>query len=522
MRPLIYFRDFTAGSYRRGSALLFTLMGVMVLSTAGLSLLAQTVAAVRLSRVQRDSSQAFNLAESGAEAALIWLHGQSAPPVGSAPFPLYTNTTLGPGTYSVSIDPDDDNFSSTSQLPRYMITATGQVGARQETVQMYVQLKSFGNWAYFNNIEDPSLWYISGMQFNGPVHSNNADGNLLNIDWTGSTSPIFNDQLSVVANRNNYQPRAPVGDAEYRNIYKQGIAGLSLSSFNIPLPSNSTLQKNAAWGNNTGFPTATGVNIPKIGSTTSAGIYIVGDSSMAFSTDAAHPAWQVITIVQGSTTTKLTVQRDTNQTLVEVNGGPATTLSGTTNGAIYTTGNVTNLQGTLADSVVSGSTITGRNAFTLATDLSNSKNVTITNNLKYNTQPDRTKPWNDPVNLKAATLGIVSRNVVLDGAVGPQDLTVDAMMMAGANGLTSGSLYVSNYSSRSPSGNLHVLGGLIEVTSGVTGSYNPTTGTLINGYLEHYQYDYRLATNPPPFYPTTNGYQKLSWQRTSAGATGSY
>ena len=497
---------------------MFTLFGMLVLSVIGLAMVGRTANAVRLAHLQRDSAAAFNLAESGAERGLLWLHQQGSPPQNTSTFGVYSEN-LGAGSYTVNIVPDADNASNPTKLPRYLIVSAGTVGMRTETVQLYVQLKSFGSWAYFNNIEDPSLWYIAGMQMNGPVHSNNADGALMNVDWVNSTTPIFMDTTSVVAGSMNYYPAAPVGDSQYRDIYAQGIAGLELNTFNIPLPATSDRQKNAAWGSTMGFPTSTGVYVPTTGSTTSGGLYLKGDSTIQFATSNDHAAWQIINITNGGHNYTVTVKRDSNQTVVQGPSGGPTTYSGTMNGVIYVDGNVTSLSGTLADNVVSGGAVSHRNAYTLATNVTGGDDVTLTDNLVYKTQPDKSKPWNDSSNLKAATMGIVTQNFHLDGGVAPTELTVNAIIMAGGLN-TQGTEDTLNWWSAAP-GNYYCLGGLIEYTAGVTGMFDPSSNTMLAGYLEHYTYDYRLLTNPPPYFPTTNGYQKLSWQRSYAGASGS-
>jgi acyl-CoA synthetase (AMP-forming)/AMP-acid ligase II len=40
-------------------------------------------------------------------------------------------------------------------------------------------------------------------------------------------------------------------------------------------------------------------------------------------------------------------------------------------------------------------------------------------------------------------------------------------------------------------------------------------GSLATGYAKDYYYDARLADNPPPFFPTTGGYDRISWIRTA-------
>jgi hypothetical protein len=37
-------------------------------------------------------------------------------------------------------------------------------------------------------------------------------------------------------------------------------------------------------------------------------------------------------------------------------------------------------------------------------------------------------------------------------------------------------------------------------------------GVINHGYAKNYSYDPRLAITPPPFYPTTGQYDRLSWR----------
>jgi hypothetical protein len=74
------------------------------------------------------------------------------------------------------------------------------------------------------------------------------------------------------------------------------------------------------------------------------------------------------------------------------------------------------------------------------------------------------------------------------------------------------SFTVENWWEGSPKGTLTVFGGIIQDERGPTGTFNPETNNKISGYSKNYQYDVRLITNPPPFYPTTGDYVVVTWR----------
>jgi len=496
--------------------MLFATLAVLVLTIAGMALSATSLQALRISRLQQESSIAFNLAESGSERAILYLRQQSSPPSGTAAFyPFGTTVSLGGGTYSVTIDPDDNNAMLLNK--RYLVRSVGISNKRREIVEVYLQLGSFGRYAYFTDYETSSIasgtiYFKAGDLIDGPAHSNNTSNSDFNINWNGSADAIFQDTLTSVSSQIDYTPRAPTTDTEWERIFDSGSRGFRLGVNRVELPDTTDLQKNAAWGSTSGFPTAsTGVFLSS--ATPDHGIYIKGDSTLTFS--VTPEGWQKIVIVQGSTTTNVVVRLDRNDTQVTV-GSTTTTYAGTTNGVIYSTGNITSISGQLADSAMSGSTLLHRNAYTIATDVNNGKNITVTNNLTYKTQPDKTQAWDSAINLKSAALGLVARNVIISSTA-PANLTLDGVVLAGGRSTTDGSFYVSNYSSKTPTGVLTLRGGVIQKKRGPVGTFNASTGTTSTGYSKSYSYDQRMAVNPPPYFPTTGTYERLSFQRVQGG-----
>src|SRR5690349_19900765 len=93
---------------RRGAALIFAMMVLMVMSISGLALAASSLNALRSTKAQEDSALAFNLAEAGIARATLWLRQQPSVPTQTTAFNPFTSAqSLGTGTYTVTIDGDD-------------------------------------------------------------------------------------------------------------------------------------------------------------------------------------------------------------------------------------------------------------------------------------------------------------------------------------------------------------------------------------------------------------------------------
>ncbi|MGV3720432.1 MAG: pilus assembly PilX family protein [Actinomycetota bacterium] len=501
---------------RRGSALLFATLMLLVLTVVGMTLAAGALQSLRISRIQQNTSIAFNVAESGAERGVFWLRQQPSPPAQTTAFdPFGGPIPLGSGTYQVTIDPDDLN--PTVQAKRYLIRSVGISANRQETLELFIQLGNFGRYAYFTDYETSSvasgpIFFKAGDVIDGPAHSNNTSNSDFHVNWTGSSNAIFRDTVTSVAPAIDFDPRTPYNESEWERVFDSGSRGFRVGVNRVELPENTDVQKVAAWGRSFGFPTSNGVHIPAGGP--DHGIYIRGDSTMNFS--VTSQGWQKIVIVQGYTTYTVTIKPSLNQHTIQVGSGAVTTYAGVTNGVIYSTGHITSLKGELADSYMSGNSLLQRNAFTIATDVINNKSVTVTDNLTYDTDPSRSQAWDSPTNLRSAAMGIVARNIIV-GSSAPRNLSIDAVLLAGGRTTSDGSFYVSNWNSKSPTGTLNLLGGVIQKKRGPVGTFNSSTGTTNTGYDKNYVYDQRMAVNPPPYFPTTGTYERLSFRTTSSG-----
>lgn len=493
-----------------GSLIMLTILVTVVISALTLEVLNVSLNSLYLGRKQMYTAQALNAAEAGADRATLWLKNQTTLP--TTLVHLYTNASVGNASYSVDIVPYSGNSSATNYLKIFYIQSTGSSGGIDKKVEIKLRQATFGRYAYFTDKETSSsgstIWWKTGEICDGPAHSNNTSNSPFSINYTNSTSPIFLDMVTACGSSITYSPSTPNNETTFRKIYASGSSGYQLGIPRIELPASSDIQKNAAWGSTSGFPTTNGVYMQ---SNSNGGIYIRGDAAIQMQRDSSGR--QLIVVTQGTNVTTITADLSAKTTTVSgpVGTGSPTTSSSPPNGVIYCTGNITSLKGEITDNKVQSGAIQTRSAWTIATDVNAGNDITITDSLYYHTRPDKTKPSTDAVNLAAGTLGLVACDInIASGA--PQNLEIDAVCLAGGENTASGSFSVANYSTKTPVGTLSVIGGIIQKARGAVGTFNSSTGTTSTGYTKNYHYDPRLASDPPPFYPTTGTFERLSWQ----------
>jgi hypothetical protein len=494
------------------------------------------------------------------------------------PFPGYSQqgnrSILAPdpnqptSTFSVIVYPDSSNFANVSNgqttnnaQKKYLIESTGTSGGFTQTIHAYIHVASLSKYLVLVDKWPPNNWWVSGIStFDGPVHDNNSDGRNEDIYWkSNATSPMWtyagSDAYEVGANVNWWKDywftSGTPGSNDWTKIFAGGQGSLTTGAQKVPFPTSSSLQLNAAL-NGTAAPTAgspVGVTLP-----TGGGTYIHGDvSQMTLSVDPNDSTTQIVKIQQTDSNgnaimTKLTMLPDAipPKTLIHVDslasdghGGyqPASTdgtASGVTNGVVYCDGNIGaqgtapgdplsgtpksgGVSGMIADNVVNSSTglVSHYSALSIVTD--HAKNCNINGSLTYHTARAKDNngvylPENQDSNFvkNAGTLGIVSDNVLIM----QKDASGDALNNIEVDGTVMAySLYeVDQYATR-PAGNWENMGGYLSATLGVFG-IGDSNGDIVNGMNNNFNYDARMANNPPPYFPTTgNTYDIVSWQR---------
>ncbi len=195
----------------RGLSLIMAIVAGLLLSTIGYVTMNLVIGDSRITATQIANSQAFWLAEGGLEIAYRWLRFQNPPPGGTASFVQYNQVPAGAGTYSVTIDPDDNNVST--YLKAYTITSTGTVAGINRTVSVYVGMTNFGCYAYLSHDEgNGTIWFTTGDVLEGPVHSNDQ--------FAIRGSPVFMGKLTSAASSiNQGQGYAP----DFQKGYQLGV-----------------------------------------------------------------------------------------------------------------------------------------------------------------------------------------------------------------------------------------------------------------------------------------------------------
>ena len=215
----------------------YGIVAVLIIFTASLAL--KVSSQKRLLDIAKYSLQAFYLAEAGLDRGLVWLRDQSSYPSGTeafAPSELQ-NVELGEGSFSVIIDPYDNNPSV--YLKRYRIISSGVCSGIQQTLSLDVAVDTFARYAYFTNDEHfwigwwkVPVWFKGGDHIQGPLHTNSH----LHI----SEDPIFDGMVKTVDNYIVYLHGGPPLDNPQFN------GGLQLGAEPICMPSKATNLKNAA------------------------------------------------------------------------------------------------------------------------------------------------------------------------------------------------------------------------------------------------------------------------------------
>jgi hypothetical protein len=513
-------------SSQRGFVLIFAMTAlfvVLVLSTISLQIAMQSVSR---SASKRDATVARDLAEGACDAAEAWLRMQTTPPSGTAvlgPDLTGAHGTLTSGTYSASIVPDLGNPSAYRKSYTLIGVGEDRFTHATRTVQVQVKEQSFALYAYFtdhevSSITNGTIWFIAADRLYGPVHTNDK----FHITWsTSATTPIFAGTVSQTATSAEWSPSKPNTTANWKKVFSGGQDAFTTGADSIPLPTVSEEQRIAAWGTATSPPTSppAAARYVTVNGAEDSGIYIVGDAdSVTFSANGS--VGQQVEIIQHVTSpstlytktvvlTNLSAETTTVKKYTATSSGGTYTLQTTTSssclpdGVIYCTGNINSLSGTLVDNLQNGTAITQRNAWTVATDISAGKDITITNDLQYATHPAMLESLTSLTNLKAACLGLVGDDIIVKNNT-KTNLRIDGTVLAAS------SFYNQYWNSGSTQGALTISGGVIQHKRGPVGQFSGST--ITSGYSKSYYYDPRMADSPPPHFPTTGQFDVISWQ----------
>ncbi len=128
-----------------------------------------------------------------------------------------------------------------------------------------------------------------------------------------------------------------------------------------------------------------------------------------------------------------------------------------------------------------------------------SKSIYIDDDIVY-----KTDPRDDPSSKDL--LGILAYNDVrvTDNSANHNDIKIDASVYCQTGGFGA-----ENYDKRPVSGEIQLLGGIIQDTRAAVGTFSGST--INHGFSKRYRYDQRLMLSSPPFYPGTGAFEIVSW-----------
>jgi len=126
-------------------------------------------------------------------------------------------------------------------------------------------------------------------------------------------------------------------------------------------------------------------------------------------------------------------------------------------------------------------------------------NIYLDDDIVYATNPLIDKSSTD-------LLGIVADNSILitDNAPNHSDINIHASIYSENEGFGA-----ENYKTRPPSGNINLLGGIIQHTRQAVGTFGG--GGVASGFAKRYLYDERFMLMSPPGYPGTGDLEIVSW-----------
>lgn len=103
-------------------------------------------------------------------------------------------------------------------------------------------------------------------------------------------------------------------------------------------------------------------------------------------------------------------------------------------------------------------------------------------------------------------LGICAENSVYitENAANNSSINIDASIYCEKGGFGA-----QNYDTRPISGNINLLGGIIQNTRKAVGTFGKSG--INHGFAKRYAYDQRLLVASPPFFPGTGGFEIVSW-----------
>ncbi len=466
---------------RRGSALIFALAIISLITLTAVAFSAIAYNSLTLSASSTNGIRAFHIAEAGIARTYMELRSGTYDGLAVGVYTTSSGTfelaTGDSGSYSVTVTRQADIYRDpsdpTNPFFSYKLESTGTHDGVARQVTLEAEQVSFTRYSYFTTDEDTQWWFgwefpvwfitgdvvygplhtndrlyiygeedVAGPTFDGPVSISNARGTLVD-PWTGRlyTQPI------------EYYHGGPPLD---NPVFNQG---LTLNAPDITFPSTSETDAQAV------------LSRVKTAAQQAGGTYLRGDSDIALLPDG-------------------TMDVTYNDTSLSPPQWVTQNMPIPANCAIFVDSNPNDVDPDTADGDVNiFGILNGR--LSVAT----TQDIVITDDILYNDDPI-TNPNSQDM------LALVGDNIILHHDAAPQggNVEIDAYILALDTSFTVSRFdwYWDAYYNK---GTMTVLGGITQVRRGAVGVFNGSTGEKLSGYEKCYIYDDRLADKCPPYFP---------------------
>jgi len=497
------------------------------------ALMGQMISELGSVGLHSNSAKALNSAYAGVENMVLNIE-ESATGAGAQIPANISYSYAAPSTehYDVSLT---KAWTTSNGLNYYDIVSTGTETNSGKTRTVEALVKSFP-YSYFEQFtagNSGNVYYTTGEVFDGPVYN----GGSMNIWYQTASPPIFNRSVQTVAAPTYYEgvAKTQVANPIWADVASKGKKSFTIGTNPMALPgfqSNLQVASEAFYGDATVAHTANLPATPHNGifinghdanagpnAPLTTGLYIQGDANItpcsatcgAYSGDN-----EVFTITPKGAKSpidhsyKIVIDYTANTTSVVQTTGCASNctdvytgvLSGQPkagtpagNGAIFADGDITLKTGTV------------HGAFTLAVPdyvTDNDHTIILGGAAPGIVYLDKTAGSTDE-------LGIWANDIVVNSTT-TTGYEFDGSIMTGYAGecppCTDGTFANMDWNGV-PQGNFTFFGGLIQNVNGNMGV--SSGGSQVSGFTRVYQYDARLASSPPPYFPITNKYDIIAW-----------
>ena len=518
---------------QRGVALITALLMTVVFLVLIGALMAQMIGELQDVGAHSNSAKALDAAYAGVENMVLQIEENASGPGHVAPGPIsYTYPSPATVKYNVSVT---QTWNSSSGLVYYQIKSTGTETNSGQTRTVIALTKSFP-YSYFEQFtagSSGSVFYASGEHFDGPVYN----GGSMNVWYQDPGATIFNSTVQTAQTPNFYQGAAktPVSYAavKWADVMAAGSAAFKQTSNPMQLPTfqnNLAVASEAFYGDSThtsNLPTPganglymNGVNAVSGSGSLKTGLYIEGGAKIVPSSPGANnevftitpnganpiPASYTVTVDFGASTTTVTqtsgcaVSCSTSYSGV-ISGQPQLGVTAG-NGAIFVDGDVKLNSGTVhGDYSISVPDYSTNYGHTI-TIVGNPPGIVYKD--KSASSTDELGVWANDIKVNVAT----TTGYEFDGSIMTGFYGEDNPPFCPGSGCSDGNFSNVNYNG-SVQGKFTFFGGLIQNSQGPMGI--SSGGSLVHGFSRDYNYDSRLAANPPPGFPITNHYDIIAW-----------